>query len=140
MIRFVSIVAFLMAFVSCQEGTPKKVVPPTRDLLKGKKLYSVHCAGCHQDNGEGYKKVYPPLMESDYLTEHFDDLACIIRYGLEGEIVVNGQSYHYKMTAINGVDDHDISAIINYIAFTYQIGDGQIMTRDKVKEITSKCD
>ena len=126
---------------SCREITKSsKIVPPTREVLKGKKLYLLHCSGCHQDDGLGYKAVYPPLNKADYLTQRFDNLACIIRYGLEGKIMVNGQVFNAKMSAINGVDDYDIAAIINYISFEYQMGDGKTMTRDKVRYNTSKCD
>ncbi len=135
------IFVLLVITVSCQEITKSsKIVPPTREVLKGKKLYSLHCSGCHQKDGLGYKAVYPPLRNSDYLAQNFDRLACIIRFGLEGELVVNGQFYNAKMAAINGVDDYDIAAIINYLAFEYQMGDGNTMTRDRVKKVTSQCD
>ena len=135
------IIMALVVFVSCQEITKSsKIVPPTREVLKGKKLYALHCSGCHQDDGLGYKAVYPPLRQSDYLKQNYDKLACIIRYGLEGEIMVNGQQYNAIMAPINGVDDHDISAIINYMSFEYQMGDGVTMTRGQVKANTAKCD
>ena len=93
-------------------------IAPTRDLLKGKRLYTNHCSGCHQDNGEGLGKVYPPLNNSDYLQNHFTDLPCIIRNGMHKTITVNGKQYDYEMFAVSELGDYEIAAICNYIAYT----------------------
>ncbi|MEM6522979.1 MAG: c-type cytochrome, partial [Bacteroidota bacterium] len=29
--------------------------------------YLQHCSSCHQKNGEGLARLYPPLADSDYL-------------------------------------------------------------------------
>jgi cytochrome c551 len=126
-------------FLSCNFDGKKGTVAPTRDLLKGKKLYANHCAGCHQTEGEGLGKVYPPIKNSDYLKAHFKDLPCIIRNGMDEKTTVNGIEYSYEMYGVKGVGDYEIAAICNYIAFTWQVGDGEIMTKEKVTKAIESC-
>ena len=128
-----------LALFSCDFEGEKGTIAPTRDLLKGKKLYANHCAGCHQDQGEGLGKVYPPIKDSDYLKAHFADLPCIIRNGMDKKIIVNGEEFTYEMYGIKGIGDYEIAAICNYIAFTWKVGDGKIMTKKKVTKAIELC-
>ncbi len=36
-------------------------------FLAGKRSYEVKCSNCHQSEGQGLGKLYPPLAKSDYL-------------------------------------------------------------------------
>ena len=122
MINYLFISLCSIIFFSCNFEGEKGTVAPTRDLLRGKKLYANHCSGCHQTEGEGLGKVYPPIKNSDYLKTHFSDLPCIIRNGMNKKILVNGKEYSYEMYGIKGVGDYEIAAICNYIAFKWQVG------------------
>jgi mono/diheme cytochrome c family protein len=130
---------FTLATLSCNFEGEKGTVAPTRDLLKGKKLYANHCAGCHQDEGEGLGKVYPPLKKADYLKEHFSELPCIIRNGMHKKIIVNGQEYTYEMFGVKGVGDYEIAAICNYISSEWQVGKNEILTKEKVTQVIEAC-
>ena len=70
------------------------------------------------EQGQGLGQLIPPLAQSDYLIAHHGDLACIIRNGLEGEIVVNGKSYNQPMAGISEeeISDVEMTNIINYIS------------------------
>lgn len=37
-----------------------------QDVANGKKVYEGYCKTCHQANGQGMPKIYPPLAKSDY--------------------------------------------------------------------------
>lgn len=82
---------------------------------QGERLYINYCAPCHGINGEGLKKLYPPLRNADYYKAHKENLACIIRYGLQDSIRVNGIPYHQKMTGIKELGEVEISNLINYM-------------------------
>jgi mono/diheme cytochrome c family protein len=82
---------------------------------KSGRLYSAHCGNCHGIDGEGLERLIPPLAGSDFLQENKDRLACIIRYGLRGEITVNGEIYHHPMPGNEQLSEVDITNIINYI-------------------------
>lgn len=81
----------------------------------GKSSYQKHCSGCHGVNGEGLGTYIPPLRNADYLKEHHEQLACIIKYGISGEIVVNGITYSQPMGGITELDDAEMTNLINYI-------------------------
>jgi cytochrome c len=99
------ILAFVFAFLSCQSNRH----------AQGERLYISYCAPCHGEQGEGLKALYPPLKNSDYYIEFKENLACIIRYGMEEQIVVNGKPYQQKMTGIATLGEVEISNLINYM-------------------------
>ncbi len=83
-------------------------------IQRGKEIYNQLCIACHQVNGEGIPGAFPPLANSDYL---FDDITRGIRavkYGLQGEIVVNGQTYNSIMTSQQLTDD-ETTDVMNYV-------------------------
>lgn len=86
-----------------------------RSYRQGESLYKTHCASCHIDDGLGLRGVIPPLAGSDYLARDPTRTACIIRNGLQGEIIVNGITYKEPMAAIPQLSDFQIANIINYI-------------------------
>lgn len=82
---------------------------------QGESLYITHCASCHIDDGLGLRGVIPPLAGADYIARDSAAMACIIRNGLQGEIVVNGTTYNEPMEGLPQLSDFQIANIINYI-------------------------
>jgi mono/diheme cytochrome c family protein len=93
----------------------------TNKQHQGERLYVQHCAGCHGEQGEGLGRLIPPLAGSDYLAGHREQLACIVRQGLRGPIVVNGVSYNQVMLGVQDTTTHhhlspaQITNLLNYI-------------------------
>ncbi|MBX2902912.1 MAG: cytochrome c [Chitinophagales bacterium] len=81
----------------------------------GKLLYKKHCADCHGIAGEGIKQLIPPLKNADMAMEHFDSIACWIRNGMNGAIVVNGKEYDQMMYPIK-LNEVETANILNYMA------------------------
>ena len=73
---------------------------------QGQKLYALHCASCHGEQGEGLGQLVPPLAASDYLTRHAAELPCLIRHGLRGPITVNGVGYNQWMIGVLDTTTH----------------------------------
>ena len=67
------------------------------------------------DDGSGLEGLIPPLAQADYLQQNNLAVACIIRYGQQGTIIVNGQTYENPMPAIDRLSDFEITNILNYI-------------------------
>ena len=118
----------LALFFSCtspadQEGTYTPEDLDRRELLRyqqylveGKKLYKLYCENCHQADGKGLAKLYPPLAGSDYLKENIDQLPCIILGGMDGEITVNAITFNMKMDGNPTLNPLEIAEITNYVA------------------------
>ena len=104
----------------------------------GERLYAEKCANCHGDEGQGLRRVIPPLAKADYLADHQEDLPCIIRYGMKGEITVNGVSFSYPMGANLELTDVEITNIINYINRSWG-NDLERVSPNQVTEILVNC-
>ena len=104
----VSLVAIFFAglyFQSCKE-TP---------YTHGKILYENFCESCHMADGSGSEGVIPPLAGADYVRDNQSKLACIIRKGQKGKVIVNGREYNQEMAGIPQLSDFEITNVINYI-------------------------
>lgn len=82
---------------------------------QGGNLYKIHCESCHMADGTGLRGLIPPLANSDYLSKNKAEVACLIRYGMDGPVLVNGQIYESVMAGIPSLTDVQINNIINYI-------------------------
>jgi glucose/arabinose dehydrogenase/cytochrome c553 len=86
------------------------------DRLAGSILYNTYCASCHQRDGKGDNSRFPPLAGSDWVSGDKQRLISVILNGLDGEIMVNGQSWQGMMPAhAEFLDDHAIASISTYI-------------------------
>lgn len=105
---------------------------------QGKKLYQTHCESCHQANGEGLAKLYPPLKDSDYWLNNQSKVPCIIRNGLKDTISVNQITYSTHMLAIPQLTDYEICNIMNYINQDWYNSEEKTDIKD-VKNNLEKC-
>lgn len=96
---------FTVLFYQCEDRTH----------AQGEVLYQYYCANCHMDDGTGLRGNIPPLANADYIKTDPVRMACIIRNGLVGEIVVNGKSYNNPMAGYPELNQYQIANIINYI-------------------------
>jgi mono/diheme cytochrome c family protein len=107
--------------------------------VQGEKLYLMHCSNCHQKNGNGLGLVYPPLKQSDYMTQNVDEVLCLMRYGINGALTVNGKSYNQNMPGIPTLGDLEIAEIATYIYNTWGNNHGLIDVQ-QVTKIKKNCD
>jgi mono/diheme cytochrome c family protein len=82
---------------------------------QGQKLYAQHCQSCHMEDGSGLRGLIPPLANADYLQTHRDELACLIRNGADGPMVVNGIEYNKEMPGVPSMREDEITNLLNYI-------------------------
>lgn len=87
----------------------------SKPFRQGEILYLNFCANCHIEDGSGLAGNIPPLAGADFVAQNQEQLACIIRYGMEGSVVVNGITYQNPMAGIPQLSEFEIANIINYI-------------------------
>ena len=102
-------------------------------------MYENFCVNCHMEDGTGLPGNIPPLVGADYLTQRADQLPCIIRHGVSGELVVNGQTYNAQMPANPQLTDVEIANIINYINHAWGNDNGYTSVKT-VQEYLTACD
>lgn len=128
----------LISVLSCQPTEAASDLKNKATYSLGLKLYQARCAACHGDQGEPRAKLYPPLKNSDYLKNNQSSIPCIIKHGLEGEIIVNGQSYNAKMVGHSDLSALEISQLINYINNSWG-NDYGFTSLEKVKTQLENC-
>lgn len=99
-------------------------------------LYTTHCASCHGAEGEGLKKLIPPLQNADYVLQNAERLACIIRYGIHEPIEVNGVPYQANMLGNSRLENDEIRDLVNLIYVDWNGGDKAY----NLKEIRQQLD
>lgn len=100
-----SLLFIAVIFYQCEDKT----------YAQGEVLYQYYCANCHMDDGSGLKGNIPPLANADWMRKDPIAAACVIRNGIEGEIVVNGVKYNNPMAGFPELTYYEVSNIINYI-------------------------
>lgn len=134
---FIHCVSLLMCYfcTGCQDA---ETIKNQAYFSEGQRLYEQKCANCHQKEGTGLRKLIPPLANADYLKSQKQQLACIVKYGLTGEIVVNGQPYNLSMPANEALSDRHIAQILTYITQQWA-GEQQRWKDEDVKARIEKC-
>lgn len=105
---------------------------------QGKILYENFCANCHMDNGSGLEGLIPPVVGSDYLRDQIRGTACIIRYGREEPMEVNGRQYIQPMPASPQLSDFEINNIINYMRHAWGNDYGYVKL-EEVRQALEDC-
>jgi len=123
----IAMVALVVGFSSCEQET----------YMQGKRLYAAHCQNCHASDGIGLSKLIPPLANSDYLSDNQSKIACIIRNGQSGRILVNGIVYQQEMPG-KKFTEVQITNIINYINHAWS-NDYGVTSLQKVTEELRNC-
>lgn len=112
----VCILVILAIGGSCQS---EQQLNYARYYTTGKALYEQHCQNCHSSDGSGLGDLIPPLTDSVFFKQNKEKLACIIRYGLNTPIQVNGKVYQEKMPSNESLAELDIAALITYITNSF---------------------
>ena len=83
-------------------------------ITRGKKIYNSECIACHMENGEGLPGAFPPLANSDYFKDDISKAVDAILNGLEGELVVNNETYFGVMDPLP-LTNQELADVLNYI-------------------------
>ena len=84
--------------------------------IDGESIYNGNCAVCHQANGLGVSRIYPPLAGSNWVLGEPEVVAKVVIAGLGGEIVVKGETYNNVMPGFGAVlSAAEIAAVTNFV-------------------------
>lgn len=147
MIKNVSLILSVAAFFWStsmvnlpQEAQEKEPSPELKaSMAKGKVIYESYCLSCHMENGEGIPATFPPLAKSDYLMADRERSIHQVIFGLEGEIVVNEETYDGLMPA-SGLEDEQVAQVLNYVRNSWGNKDLKIITTEEVAKVRAKAD
>lgn len=110
-----AIIVCYFSFSACNQET----VLYTRFYADGSQLYKLHCENCHGDKGEGLVNLIPPLTDTLYLRKNRSTLACMVRYGLNSELIVNNKKFKFAMPANTEIAPIDMAKLLTYVTNSF---------------------
>jgi nitrite reductase (NO-forming) len=113
--------------------TPIATVTP---ILTGEDIYKKICIVCHQANGEGVAKTFPPLAKSDFLKNKEAVIEQVIK-GKTGEMIVNGLKFNNTMPPQDTLTDEQISSVLTYV-YGHWGNNGDVITAKEVQDVRAK--
>ncbi|MCB1209610.1 MAG: cytochrome c [Verrucomicrobiales bacterium] len=99
----------------------------------GKTVYMTVCFACHQPEGQGIPKAFPPLAKSDYLNADAKRAISTVLHGLQGKVSVNGETYESIMPQL-GLNDEQVANALTYV-YSQWGNNGTEVLPDLVKEV-----
>ncbi|MDB4901758.1 MAG: hypothetical protein JWQ63_1039 [Mucilaginibacter sp.] len=134
----ISIILFVLTvtgmFTSCQSD---EEIEFKRYYSSGSLVYQTKCQNCHGTHGEGLLRLIPPLTDSNYLKINKKSLACIVKYGLRGEINIKNKIFQEKMPP-TGLAPIEIANVLTYVTNSFGNKSGTI-TNQQVEEDLAGC-
>lgn len=103
-------------------------------MQRGNEIYMDFCVTCHLEKGEGVANTFPPLAESDYLKKNREQSIRGVKYGQQGEIVVNGVTYNDVMAPL-GLEDDEIADVMNFVMNSWGNSSEEMVTVEEVEAI-----
>ena len=98
-----------------------------RQYERGAEVFAVACASCHQAHGGGQDGKAPTLRGTQYVVGDEQRLMMILLHGLEGPLVIEGQTWNQEMPRFEGTDD-ELAAVLTYIRRSWGNGADPVMT------------
>jgi mono/diheme cytochrome c family protein len=98
----------------------------------GARVFDASCSVCHQQNGLGVAGAFPPL--AGHVAETFaqrngrEYLVRLVLFGLEGAIVVNGNTFDSAMPPWAQLGDDEIAAALDHVLTAW--GNDKLLPRD----------
>lgn len=126
------VLCFILSCSANDKSNENRSPKFTQYYNQGEQLYTKHCSNCHQKNGKGLGRLYPPIDSSDYMTKNFNEVICLIENGKNGPLIVNGIEFNQAMPGVPTLTDLEVAEIATYIYNTWTHSRGIV----EVKEVT----
>lgn len=110
-------------------NTPAPSANLSAEIAAGKAVYEKVCQACHQADGKGLPKTFPPLASSDYLAADLHRAIGGVVNGLSGEITVNGEKFNQTMPAAT-LTDEEVAAAFTYVLNSFGNKGGDVNPED----------
>ncbi len=96
-------------------------VDEVRQYDHGRTVFETVCATCHQSHGGGQVGKAPTLRGTQYVVGDETRLVRILLHGLEGELVIDGETWNQEMPRFEG-SDVDLAAVATFIRRSFGNG------------------
>ena len=100
----------------------------------GKEIYNDFCIQCHGANGKGDGVKIPPLSGSDWLTKKRKESIHAVKFGQNGEIVVNKKRFNNIMPPM-GLSNQEVADVMNYVMTSWGNKQKKKVTEKEVESV-----
>ncbi len=109
-----------------------------KQYTSGKDLYENYCGNCHAKDGSGLQALIPPLTDTSYITNNYNALACMVKEGISGAMIVSGIKYNSSMPGSPQLSNQEIADILTYITNNFG-NDHGLFDVSQVESDLKKC-
>ncbi len=92
----------------------------------GEALYAAYCSNCHQADGRGVHGAFPPLTDSEWVQGDEGRLIRLVLRGMQGPIVVAGETYNNVMTPHRFLTDAQVATVLTFVRSSFENDAGPI--------------
>lgn len=139
--KVIIILLCMITFASCKKAKKSDLIAQNKDqskleasIKRGELVYGDMCITCHLADGKGVLRAFPPLADSDFLRENQTESIKAVKYGMSGEMIVNGITYNNVMSPL-GLTDEEVADVMNYINNSWGNAINNFVTPDKVSDL-----
>jgi cytochrome c551 len=118
LVRPFVVISLCLSLIACVPGNRNNSASSVKFqqyFVEGEGLYKTYCVNCHQSDGSGLRRLYPPLDRSDFMQNNLNEVICLIKNGREGELWVNGVMYNQPMKGIPSLTELEVAELATYI-------------------------
>lgn len=102
---------------------------------RGKQVYQLTCVACHGVDGKGVPGVFPPLVESEWITDDPELPIRIVLHGLMGPVTVGDKQFTNVMAPLGAVlNDQQISDVLTFVRQSFD-NDAAPVSPDAVAKV-----
>ena len=112
---------------------PAKPLTKDEKITQGKAIFASTCQACHQADGKGIEKAFPPLASSDYFSSNPALITKTIIHGLSGKITVNGKEFDGVMPK-QTLSDAQIASVATYVLNNFGNKGGEVSPAEVAKQ------
>ncbi|NQV72341.1 cytochrome c [bacterium] len=84
-------------------------------LVSGQDVFTKYCATCHQQDGKGISGAFPSLYDSEWVSGDKGRLIRLVLRGMQGPIVVKGETYNNVMTPHSFLTDEQVASVLTFV-------------------------
>ncbi|MCR8556290.1 cytochrome c [Mucilaginibacter sp. BJC16-A38] len=116
-VKIIGCICFVViAFaISCQSD---ERIEFNRYYSNGSTVYQAKCQNCHGIKGDGLQSFIPPLTDSLYLKNNKKTLACLLKNGLKGKVIINNKAFDGEMLP-SGLTPLEIAQVLTYVTNSF---------------------
>jgi mono/diheme cytochrome c family protein len=109
-----------------------------RYYTTGSIVYQTKCQNCHGKDGQGLSSLMPPLTDTAFLKANKSSLACFIKYGIKGKLmIINHKPFEGDMS-VTDLAPIEIAEVLTYVGNSFGNNMGLVTAQD-VEGDLKKC-